>query len=271
MEVRVPAIIIVMLIIGGLLAHSVLAAAELPQGVPLYWKDTGKEIKPGYKITISVKAEGSATLGGLADAGFMIDQKKFGITQDGTTVYLLLYGHLYKIDDLPYILKKQYSAVFEVTLYCPGTAPPGDQPQPGYLWMEVYEQNYGKKHYYLVKDPGPGGEINVYYWTEENPFLESVVDTGEPWKFSDCGDQYGGEVPGQNDDQIGYGDKYKLSDLLDVLGDAGQGLAIAVFVVLVIILLPYILSGISAARAARRGSLALSLFFRGNDDCTSDR
>ncbi|MCE4619003.1 MAG: hypothetical protein F7C37_06135 [Desulfurococcales archaeon] len=233
---------------------------------PLYWNDTSKEAVPGYKISITVKAEGSVVLGGLADAGFKIDDKIFGISQEGTTVYIVMSGEKHKIDTLPYLTKKQYSATFEVYVYCPGKTPPGapGSPPPGYAWMKVRENTYSvDPKWYLLQVTSEADAPTIYYWTEENPFLESKVDTGEPYKFADCKNAPPGEVPDASDDQTGYGNKYSLPDFLGkVLKGGATGIGIAVAVVLLVILLPVIISSASAA-AARRGALALSLFFRG--------
>ena len=102
------------------------------EAVDLEWVDSGKELLPGYEVSVSVKAEGSTLLGGLADAGFKVvsggRSYRFGVTQDGRDVYVFFEGHTYKIDVLPWAARKQYNAVFTVKLYCPGEAPPGMSP-----------------------------------------------------------------------------------------------------------------------------------------------
>ncbi len=210
-------------------APVVSASTELEAIIPLEYKYSGKSLPPGYTVDITVQAEGAVLSGGLADAGFMIDGKTFGIGQDGRDVYIVFFGYRYKIDTLPWVTKKQYNDVFTVKLYCPGEAPEGWSPQDGYLWMEVSDL-YGYRHYYLVKDTGtaPG----IYWYTESNNILSSDVYVGEVQKWSDCGSSYGGNPPTPGEGS--QGDPYANNDSIWskvkwILAGAGLLIALAIF------------------------------------------
>ncbi len=184
-----------------------LALASAPS-VPLEWKYSGSDLPPGYMVDVTVKAEGCWQCGGLADAGFMVAEKRFGVTQDGRDVYVFFEGHPYKIDTLPWLFRKQYNTVFTLKLYCPGTAPPGERPVQGYLWLEVTEHAYtGVTHRYLIPDPGPGGAApGIYWFSEENPIIKGSVHVGKTVRFADCGG-YEGNPPSPGEGVVG--DPYK--------------------------------------------------------------
>ena len=196
----IPFFLLVIAILVLPLASSVVHA----QITPLNWSDSKKDLKPGEYITISVHAEGNG-IQGLADAGFkLVDSEGtryiYGITQDGRDVYVFMEGagYVLKLDTLwPWeVSKHTYDDEFYVKVYCPGEAPPGQDPVNGYLWFEVRDQDSGTTRYYLAKDPGPGGVVfNVNWFAESSAGLHSTVEFGQPTKYSSCGASYGGNDP----------------------------------------------------------------------------
>lgn len=200
---------LILIMITPILAPLAHALVEL-ESTPLDWTYSGKDLPPGYKVDITVKAEGCVLCGGLADAGFKVAGKRFGVSQDGRDVYIFFEGHQYKIDTLPWASKTQYNTVFTVRLYCPNEAPQGETPQPGYLWLEVSEHDWTHKtHYYLIPDPGPGGQAPAIYWfSESNNIITSNVHVGQVIKLNDCGYQGNPPNPGEGSS----GDPYNRDD-----------------------------------------------------------
>ena len=227
-----PSFFLIPLILTLILASVTHASVEL-EAVPLEWSYSGKQLPPGYQVDVTVKAEGCVVCGGLADAGFKIEGKRFGVSQDGRDVYVFFEGHRYKIDTLPWVTRKQYNTIFTVKLYCPGDAPPGEQPQHGYLWLEVSEHDYtSKTHYYLIPDPGPGGQAPAIYWfTESNNIISSEVYVGQVTQYKDCG--YQGTPPSPGEGQQGDPTDNNYSNT----GWLVYGLAGAIAVLMLIVLL----------------------------------
>ena len=227
------------LILFLFLAVPVLANTVHADTVPLVWSDTKKELKPGYSITISVHAEGNGVQG-LADAGFKLETSDgyswlYGITQDGRDVVIVMEGAgiVAKLDTLyPWeITRHTYDDTFYVKVYCPGTAPPGETPRDGKIWVEVRDQYTGTTRYYLATDPGPGQVVlNVYWYTESATGLSSKVVLGEPTKHSACGDQYAGDNPSGNESSEG-GENQNRLDIEEIAKWSLGIIALAVFLI----------------------------------------
>ena len=217
-----------------LVAVPLASASDSASTVPLDWSDSKLELKPGYYITVSVHAEGNGIVG-LADAGFKLEDSDgtswlFGITQDGRNVYIVMEGAGYVawLDYLePYqTWKTSYDDTFYVKVYCPDEAPPNWNPIEGYIWVEVRDQYTGTTRYYIANDPGPGGVVlNLYWFTESTYGISSKVTLGEPTKYSDCGDKYGGDLPGGGESRDGENttdpnmiEKYMMYGIAAIVG-----------------------------------------------------
>ena len=195
----------------------------VPSTVPLEWKDTGKVVYPGVHFTVTIHAEGSRYLGGLADAGISINQLLFGITECGTSLdphaCLVMGGHSHDLGSLSLFTKASYDATLEFTIYCNGT-------------MFVRAINYpDAAHEYILPNDT---SVPILFFEEGNQFLHSNVEVGRIEEWTDCGTDYSGELPqpGESPEEPSPWDF--LNDAKKALILVGAGLAALIGVLIVL-------------------------------------
>ncbi len=203
-------ILSVFLVLALLTPYCVTAETELE------WIDSGKVVYPGVHLTVQVHSEASRTLGGLANAGIVINKLVFGFDEGGTWydphVILVMGGHQHDLGSIP-LWKSNYDVVLEFTIYCNGT-------------MIVRAVNYGYEHEYWI----PQEEVPIYYFEESNPALKGEVVIGRVEEILDCGD-YEGPLPDPGESPDG-GDW--LDDLKGLLMYVGAGLIVLIGVLVVL-------------------------------------
>ncbi len=204
---------------------SPLVHAQTGQRVPLEWSDSGRVLKPGYKIRVYLTAEGDAILG-LADAAVRLGDTVIIVGLRGESdwtwtgrklvVYLDIADESFKLDET--VTKKLYDIVVEISMSCP------DDSNLSTVTVKVVD--LGIERTFRLRPRS----LILYMFTEESLYLHSEVDFGTPEQIGTCGSSYPGDVPGPGTGQHGDPDKDTtsipgwLAPLKDLRFAAGLGL-----------------------------------------------
>lgn len=216
------ALVHVLIVLAVLLA--VPAAAAAGDAFQLEWGDTGKELLPGYRITVVTHGEAVAltALSGFADAVVCIGGWCFGLVGDDGVIPVGVYLHVAgenRLVDRHWQGRASYDAKWTFTLHCPGQ--PVDNvtpPKPTMAVLEAQTSDYGGARRLLMVDlsGGVAPDITYFYESTSAPVigtLTSWVEVQDPEKIADCGGNYVGQPPEggegnrpQNDNPFGLSD-----------------------------------------------------------------